>query len=46
MHVPEWLARRRPADRLIDRMAASAKRALRRWLAPRPAGAPPRFSQM
>jgi hypothetical protein len=42
--VPEWVVRRRRVDRLIDWLAVSAKRAVRRWLLPRPAGAHRRYS--
>jgi hypothetical protein len=34
--VPEWVARRRRAYRLIDAVAHAAKHAVRQWLAPRP----------
>jgi hypothetical protein len=37
--VPEWIVRRRRAYRLIDTVADQAKRMVRRWLLPRPAGA-------
>jgi hypothetical protein len=37
---PDWIVRRRRAYRLIDRVADSAKRLVRRWLAPRPTAAP------
>ena len=42
--VPEWVVRRRRVDRLIDTLAATAKRVVRRWFLPRPAGAPRRHS--
>jgi hypothetical protein len=38
--IPAWVARRRRLYRLIDRLADHAKGAVRRWLVPRPAGAP------
>jgi hypothetical protein len=38
--MPEWLVRRRRVYRLIDATAEQAKRLVRRWLVPRPNGAP------
>jgi hypothetical protein len=43
---PEWVARRRKAYRLIDRMADGAKHVVRRWLLPRPASAHRRIGQI
>jgi hypothetical protein len=41
--VPEWVARRRRAYRLIDAVAYAAKHAVRSWVAPRPrTSQPPR----
>ena len=46
-HVsPDWIARRRKAYRLIDRMADGAKHVVRRWLLPRPSNAPRRVGQI
>ena len=43
---PDWIARRRKAYRLIDRMADGAKHVVRRWLLPRPSNAPRRVGQI
>jgi hypothetical protein len=43
---PDWIARRRKAYRLIDRMADGAKHVVRRWLLPRPSGASRRIGQI
>jgi hypothetical protein len=36
--IPQWVARRRRAYRLIDSLAAGAKHLVRRWLVRRPGG--------
>jgi hypothetical protein len=43
---PDWIARRRKAYRLIDRMADGAKHVVRRWLLPRPSDASRRIGQI
>jgi hypothetical protein len=43
---PRWLARRRRAYHLIDRLADSAKHFVRQWLLPRPRDERRRLSPM
>lgn len=43
--IPQWVARRRRAYKLVDVVADHAKRAVKRWLIPRPSRHPGRTLQ-